>query len=315
MELKIECPCGQRLKFDVEPVDGRMPGSITCPSCGADDTHLANAVLADALTTQSNSTRVPVAQKVGVSENRLLRIRREEPPPVATASTIDTAPPPPVTPYPRTAAGDADTHQSDKSRRNPAVGILAGLAAGFVAAFLWYLLTLATGYEIRPVSWIIGVAVGLGMRFGGCANTHKYGSIAVLITAMAIIGGQYFVIGRFVDRSLDSLAENAYKDHMVFARNALNASTDQEISKLFAQHYGKNEFFVTKEEIQEFRATLPELQDFLDGKPSKAEYVKSIRSKADTLAYKWKVFQGSRTVGFLLWLVLGIVAAYRVVTG
>jgi hypothetical protein len=314
MELKIECPCGQRFRFDVDPVNGRMPTAITCPSCSADDTHLANAILADALATQSNSNPPPVAQKVATSENHILRIRRAEPAPVATAPAIDAAPPP-TAPYPRTATGDAHTNQPGKTRRNPAMGILAGLAAGFLAAFLWYLLTLATGYEIRPVSWLIGVAVGLGMRFGGCPNIHKYGSIAVLITSMSIIGGQYFVIGRFVDRSLDSLAENAYNDHTVFARKALNASTDQEISKLFAQHYGKNEFFITKEEIQDFRATLPELQDFLNGKPSKAEYVKSIRSKADTLAYKWKVFQGSRTVGFLFWLVLGIVAAYRVVTG
>jgi hypothetical protein len=40
--VKIECECGQRYAFDVEPVDGRMPASIACPTCGADGTPAAN---------------------------------------------------------------------------------------------------------------------------------------------------------------------------------------------------------------------------------------------------------------------------------
>ena len=40
--VKIECECGQRYAFDVEPVDGRMPGLIACPTCGADGTPAAN---------------------------------------------------------------------------------------------------------------------------------------------------------------------------------------------------------------------------------------------------------------------------------
>lgn len=43
--LKIECACGQRFAFDVEPVDGRMPAAVFCPGCGADGTAIANAAL------------------------------------------------------------------------------------------------------------------------------------------------------------------------------------------------------------------------------------------------------------------------------
>ena len=46
MELKIVCSCGQRYKFDVEPVNGRMPVKVACPGCGADGTQLANNILA-----------------------------------------------------------------------------------------------------------------------------------------------------------------------------------------------------------------------------------------------------------------------------
>ena len=45
MEVKIQCPCGTRFAFEVEPVNGRMPVRINCPGCGADGTDLANEVI------------------------------------------------------------------------------------------------------------------------------------------------------------------------------------------------------------------------------------------------------------------------------
>ncbi len=42
MEIKILCPCGQKLAFEVEPVNGEMPQAVDCPACGADVTPLAN---------------------------------------------------------------------------------------------------------------------------------------------------------------------------------------------------------------------------------------------------------------------------------
>lgn len=49
MEIKIECPCGTKFKFDVEPVNGRMPVGIGCPSCRLDATSTANALIAQQL--------------------------------------------------------------------------------------------------------------------------------------------------------------------------------------------------------------------------------------------------------------------------
>jgi len=45
MEVKIQCSCGTRYAFDVEPVHGRMPVRVKCPGCGADGTEFANEVL------------------------------------------------------------------------------------------------------------------------------------------------------------------------------------------------------------------------------------------------------------------------------
>jgi uncharacterized protein YxjI len=49
IEVKILCECGAKYKFDVEPVNGRMPTLIQCPSCGADGTRAANQIIAQNL--------------------------------------------------------------------------------------------------------------------------------------------------------------------------------------------------------------------------------------------------------------------------
>jgi hypothetical protein len=45
VEVKIQCDCGTRYKFDVEPLNGRMPQKVGCPHCGVDGTPAANALL------------------------------------------------------------------------------------------------------------------------------------------------------------------------------------------------------------------------------------------------------------------------------
>ena len=49
MEIKIQCGCGGRYKFDVEPVNGRMPVIVTCPSCGTNGTEDANHQIAQSM--------------------------------------------------------------------------------------------------------------------------------------------------------------------------------------------------------------------------------------------------------------------------
>lgn len=46
MTIKIQCGCGQRYAFDVEPVNGLIASPVACPACGADGTAAANAIIA-----------------------------------------------------------------------------------------------------------------------------------------------------------------------------------------------------------------------------------------------------------------------------
>ncbi len=45
MEIKIQCDCGQKFKFDVEPINGQIPFAVKCPVCGFDGTPRANVLL------------------------------------------------------------------------------------------------------------------------------------------------------------------------------------------------------------------------------------------------------------------------------
>ena len=46
MTIKIQCGCGTRYSFEVEPQNGLMPYTVNCPSCNADGTAAANQIIA-----------------------------------------------------------------------------------------------------------------------------------------------------------------------------------------------------------------------------------------------------------------------------
>src|SRR5262245_3323081 len=60
MELKLVCDCGQKFKFDVEPVNGQMPFSVNCPGCGSDRTGAANTALGQIAFVVENPARPSV---------------------------------------------------------------------------------------------------------------------------------------------------------------------------------------------------------------------------------------------------------------
>ena len=65
--VKVECGCGQRYAFEIEPVDGHMPTAVKCPACGADGTAAANAFIAQI--TPAPSTARPKASPIRVHLN------------------------------------------------------------------------------------------------------------------------------------------------------------------------------------------------------------------------------------------------------
>ncbi len=67
MEVKVQCECGTRFAFEVEPVNGRMPVRVKCPECGADGTDQANEDIRQKLGLAAASVTRPPAVPVPVS--------------------------------------------------------------------------------------------------------------------------------------------------------------------------------------------------------------------------------------------------------
>ena len=55
--VKIQCSCGQKYAFDVEPINGRMSSSVACPACGADGTDAANEIIVQSLAAQTETVQ------------------------------------------------------------------------------------------------------------------------------------------------------------------------------------------------------------------------------------------------------------------
>jgi hypothetical protein len=105
MEIKVTCNCGTKYGFEVEPVNGRMPAPVNCPSCGTDGTAQANETIRASLAPSPAPAQQAAPMRVTFSQPApALRINRPAaPPPAAEASEepMVEAPPPISPPPPR----------------------------------------------------------------------------------------------------------------------------------------------------------------------------------------------------------------------
>src|SRR6266487_1920529 len=107
MEVKVQCSCGTRYKFDVEPINDQMPGPVSCPSCGADGTAASNAIIRQSVNAQLTAVSAGGGQSSSAEKPRIrlsLPSRSEPTAVVATPqSQAATAPPSRVAPSPKAA--------------------------------------------------------------------------------------------------------------------------------------------------------------------------------------------------------------------
>lgn len=72
MIIKLECYCGMKYEFNVEPVDGRMPYEISCPNCDGDGTEYANLYIAQVLASQPDQPGLRQERRGDKSRRRRL---------------------------------------------------------------------------------------------------------------------------------------------------------------------------------------------------------------------------------------------------
>jgi hypothetical protein len=67
VSIKIQCGCGQHYEFEVEPVNGQVPGPVACPVCGMDGTAAANVSIAQSPVPKPEPTALrPTSLRVAV---------------------------------------------------------------------------------------------------------------------------------------------------------------------------------------------------------------------------------------------------------
>ena len=186
MELKLLCDCGQKYKFDVEPVNGQMPFAVTCPACGVDGTTSANAEL-----TKFPKPPPPVA-----------RMAVAPPPSVAVAEPAMAAPRPisAGAPRPPRPIGQVGAAYSQGK------GIAGALIGAAVAAGLMYGFFLLAGFRFPLLGVGIGAATGWLARVMAKGTDTTLGAIAGGIALVATAGTLWLIYGEIPVISIISIA-------------------------------------------------------------------------------------------------------------
>ena len=221
IELKVHCDCGQKYKFDVEPVNGTMPFTVACTVCKSDGTPKANAMLQQMAIFKpivTTSIHAPVAMAaplpiapppsgsppappppIGVS-----RLRINAAAPEAT-STVDTPPPigalsgtpPPFSARPRPGAAPAPAEVEPGKEPSFALGLLGALVGALVGGIIYFVVFKFTGHIVL-LRYVLALGVGalagwLANLFGRGEGSKELASITAICTLVTIVGAQYFL--------------------------------------------------------------------------------------------------------------------------
>ena len=113
MEVKIQCACGTKFKFDVEPVNNRMPMPVNCPSCGNDATAQANEILRSSAPAATLPTALPHTASSPRPPSPPVGLRINVPAAAGPASAGG-YPPPPIAPLPGTSPALSQPKQKNR---------------------------------------------------------------------------------------------------------------------------------------------------------------------------------------------------------
>jgi len=310
MELKVQCDCGQKYKFDVEPVNGRMPFTVACPICGADGTAKANAIFSETYVHQipapptpfrpasvpPRPTSPPTTPPPLTPEQPRLRVNipavgapaPSTPPPISPLA----APAPlsrTMTSFAKQSVADAQTQPGGKP--SFALGLLGGFLGALIGATIYYLVFKVIGYSItgfqtRLVATFLALGVGglagFGAHFLGKGEGSKeLGGITAILVVAGVIGAQYFVALGWWHKTTHGFEDAGFAmivDTAKEVAKAIPTGSDAEIRNYLAKDaVGEDEKpdpkAISDDDVKQFREKqLPEFQDLASGKETKEQY-------------------------------------------
>jgi hypothetical protein len=310
MEIKVECNCGQRYKFDVEPINGRMPFPVSCPVCGANGTEKANEILARTL--PIGTCFAPGAAPVGVllsepSSGPIASVAAPVAAPAAAAPaaprirlstghaqeaspTVTGAPPTPPSPPPLRAplkAAPTAKPSQPASGKKPSfgLGLLGALIGATVGSLVYFLVFYYIGSRFKLLAVGVGYLAGIGAELlGRKEGSKELGMIAAVLTLVGIVSAQYLVARAWWNGGLHSRQEkSSYETSVADAKKVLKAmpnGSDEEIRLYLAKEEAEpgdkpDLKSISDEDIKEFRTnTLAETRDLASGKITREEWEK-----------------------------------------
>jgi hypothetical protein len=306
MEIKIECSCGSRYKFDLEPVNGRSPTSLACPNCQASWTEHANAMIArqlgvtaspplvatptpaPAVATLSAGTMAPPAPSQKFALRLSSHAPSEAPAPAAAPSATAEPVPAPTSSgrhMPRVVTLDP-VLEPQVSMANFGKGVLGAALGAILGCGIYYLLFIHTSVRLKLLALAIGFLAGMGARLLSKDRSKELGAIVAVVAVASIVGTQYLIAQSWFREIEGSPSENKsdYEERVAEARKVLAAvpnGTDQEIRLYLAKEMADEDEkpdpkAVEREEIKEFKEIdLPKYRDLASGKIAKEDYDKA----------------------------------------
>jgi hypothetical protein len=258
MELKIVCQCGQKYKFDVEPVGGKMPFTVNCPVCQLDGTATANVLLAQALSAPPQLLRpnppaaIPASPPPTFSPPppapvpgglKINRPAHSAPAPVVQPPATAPAngdPPPPAIGSMRPFEVAAAKHPAKKP--SFALGLLGGFIGALAGAAVYFLIFKFTGLRLKILAVGVGALAGWFADFLGKGEGSKeLGGITAVLVLAGIVGAQYFVALSWwhdLAATESGIVQSAVNDSLAEAKAVVQAvptGSDVEIREYLAR--------------------------------------------------------------------------------
>jgi hypothetical protein len=200
MELKVACECGQKYKFDVEPVEGRMPFAVSCPVCGVDGTLSANQLLTQQSASAVPTALVPLAPAAGAGGLRINRPAPVAAAPPLFASSASPTPLPVSTPTPAAATRPGVPIRnlvSPPVKAQPTYNLWLGILGAFVGAAvgggLMYGFFLWSGFRMPYTGTAVGLIAGFSSRGLARGGDMTLGVLAATFSVLSVLCVMYAI--------------------------------------------------------------------------------------------------------------------------
>jgi hypothetical protein len=301
IELKVVCDCGQKYKFDVEPVNGQMPFTVACPICKRDGTAKANELLQQLAAFKPVATPLVAAPVPGLiapppaSAPGRLRMNA----PASTEAPADPVETPalsaPVSAL-RAAGGifrAAAAAPAQQTSKPPsfALGLLGALIGSLIGAVIYFTIYNITG-PIVLLRYVLALGVGglagwLANLLGRGEGSKELGGLAAVFTVIGILAAQYFLTLEKWNANADlsdvkqTIEDGGYAESARQAKEVVKAiptGSDAEIRMYLAKQQteeGQSTKLetISSDQVKEFRnAELTNCFDLASGKLTKEAY-------------------------------------------